>query len=230
MSRTYVAELIVIRIFSLFEAIVEDTACRLVCGAKYCDGSSASLLRQRPTQGFEKARNAMRRYGRTNPREKLRWNRAGEISKNLEHFFPSNEHFVATLLGHGQFISDLRKIRNHIAHGNAGTRGKFQEVVSNYYGARVPALTPGRMLLSSRFSPLLVEQFCVNTRAILPKRKVGGDRGFRTAPRSGAGKSRCPGLSGGVQTNGRRRIGRKRGVCPGGQPLPRRPPDRVSQQ
>jgi hypothetical protein len=167
LPRQYVAELIVVRLFSLFEAIVEDSACRMVCGARYCDGTSPNLLRPRPTRSFEQARDAMRKFGRTNQRNELRWNRANEIVSNLENLFSRNEHFVATLLGHGIFISDLRKVRNHIAHGTKDTYQDFQAVVSNLYGARVPGLTPGKILLSSRFKPILVERFCRQTHTIL---------------------------------------------------------------
>ena len=171
LPRLYVAEMIAVRLYSLFEAIIEDSACRLICGAKYCDGSSPLLWRPRPTRGFERARNAMRTFRRPNPDKfQLRWGKAGEIRKNLEHLFPTREHFIETIVGHGQFISDLRKVRNHIAHGNAGTRRRFDEVVRKYYGANVNAVTPGKMLLSSRFSPqrrILLERFCRTTRIIL---------------------------------------------------------------
>lgn len=167
LPRQYIAELIVVRLFSLFEAIVEDCACRMICGVKYCDGSDGNLRRPRPTRGFDQARMAMQQYNRAHPRHVLRWNGAGEIAANLETLYGRNEHFVATLLGHGGFISELRKTRNHIAHGNEGTHQPFQEVVFRYYGAVVPAMTPGRMLLSSRFKPFLVEQFCIRTGAIL---------------------------------------------------------------
>lgn len=168
LPRIYIAEMITIRLFSLFEAIVEDSACRLICGTKYCDGSSPLLQRSRPTRGFERARDAMRTFGRPTPNKfQLRWSRAADIKENLEYLFPTKEHFIDTIIGHGKFISDLRKVRNHIAHGNAGTRHRFDEVVYNYYGANVNAITPGKMLLSSRFSPLLLEQFCKQTRIIL---------------------------------------------------------------
>jgi hypothetical protein len=109
----------------------------------------------------------MKLYGRASPRNELRWTRAREIALNLEMLFGRNEHFVGILLGYGGFISDLRKIRNHIAHGNDGTYKRFQEVVSRHYGADVPGLTPGRMLLSSRFNPILVEQLCRQTQVVL---------------------------------------------------------------
>ena len=158
--RQYVAELITVRMFALFESVVEDSACLMVCGAPYCDDQRPNLLRQKPTRGMARALSAMRDYGRSAPRKELRWNKAREISKNLEGLFPPHEHFVEVLRVHGQLISDLRKVRNHIAHRNQGTRSGFQEVVQNNYGAVVPGLTPGRMLLSPRFTPLLVEQFC----------------------------------------------------------------------
>jgi len=167
LSRQYVAELIVVRVFALFEAIVEESACRLVCGASYCDGSMPALLRSHPTRSIALALEAMKRHGRLQPITELRWSKASEISKNLESLFPPNEHFVGILRGHGQFISDLRKVRNHIAHGNRGTSIRFQEVISNYYGSKIPGLPPGKMLLSSRFQPLLVEKFCRQAGVIL---------------------------------------------------------------
>jgi hypothetical protein len=109
----------------------------------------------------------MQQYGRATRRNELRWNRAGEIAANLEMLLNRNEHFIDTIIGHGIFVSDLRKVRNHIAHGTRSTYADFQDVVSNYYGARVPGLTPGKMLLSARFSPMLVERFCRQTHAVL---------------------------------------------------------------
>ncbi len=155
----YIAELILLRIFAFFESVVEEIACRLVCGASYCDGSKPTLLRNRPTRSNEKALQAMQSYNRSEPRYRLRWNQAKEIADNLETLFPENEHFVATIRNHGQLISDLRKVRNHIAHRNQGTYKKFQEVVLRRYGARIPSMTPGRMLVSHRFSPNLVEEW-----------------------------------------------------------------------
>lgn len=167
MPRQYIAELLCIRLFALLEITIEDCACRLVSGAVYCDGASPQLSRPSPTHGAERAREAMRIYGRTKPRNKLRWNKSSEIAENLEMLFPRNEHFVATLLGQGAFISDLRKIRNHIAHRNAGTREKFQQVVSAYYGAAIPSMTPGKLLLSPRFRPMKLETMCRQTRTVL---------------------------------------------------------------
>lgn len=163
--RQYIAELIAVRTFSLFETVVEESACQFICGASYCDGTRPTLRRERPTKGFRNALVAMRIFGRTEPRL-LRWNKPGEIASNMEHLFPSTEHFVASLKGHASFVADLRKIRNHIAHGNPGTRRGFQEVVYNRYGARV-GVTPGQLLLSSRFSPTLIETLCRQNSIIL---------------------------------------------------------------
>ena len=165
--RQYLAEMVGVRLFAMFEAVLEDSACRMVCGAKYCDGTAPTLRRPNPTRGFERARHEMLHFGRTKSLQLLRWSRAREIGENLALLFPGSEHFVSTVNAHGQFISDLRKVRNHIAHNNRGTRRRFQEVVRNYYGASVHSMTPGRMLLSTRFSPILVEKFCRQTRIVL---------------------------------------------------------------
>lgn len=165
-QRHYIAELIALRLFSLVETTIESSACKIVCGATYSDGSSPTLYRSRPTAGLERAREAMRKYDRIDDR-RLRWSKVSEIRQNLEKLCPSAEHFVTTLSGHGDYISDLRKVRNHIAHGNSGTRSKFQHVVRKRYGASIPSLTPGKLLISSRFSPLIVEEYCRKARVIL---------------------------------------------------------------
>ena len=168
LPRIYLAEMIVVRLFSLLEVIFEDSACRMICGTNYCDGSTPQLLRHRPTRSFKRARVAMLEYERSsNSRIQLRWGRASDIKKNLENLFPADEHFINTITIYGSFISDLRKVRNHIAHGNARTRKRFDEVVRRHYGAKVNSITPGKMMLSSRFTPLLLEQFCKETRIIL---------------------------------------------------------------
>lgn len=164
--RLYVAEMIIVRVFAMFEAVVQGASCGLVCGAVYCDGSKSLLQRSRPTRGTVRALDAMRHFGRSTPR-KLRWGKASEIKKNLEFLFPANEHLVNVLAGHGQFISDLRKVRNHIAHKNIETRGQFDEVVSNVYGASVNGMTPGKMLLSSRFKPMVIERYCRQAQIVL---------------------------------------------------------------
>ena len=166
-SRHYIAELIVIRVFAMLESVIEESACRLVCGAPYCDGTTPTLLRPQPTRGFDRARAAMQDYNRETSRKYLRWNKPAEISENLEYLLPTTEHFLMTLRSHGLLISELRKVRNHIAHGTRSTGAKFQEVVARYYGAKVPGLMPGQMLLSQRFTPSLAEKWCRETRVVL---------------------------------------------------------------
>lgn len=166
-SRHYLAEIALIRVYALFESVLEEAACRLVSGADYLDGSSPNLLRPQPTRGFERARRAMRTFGRSSPRIPLRWNKPSEVRDNLSELFPPTEHFVVHFQQHGKTISHIRKTRNHIAHANVGTRLRFQEVVEDLYGAKVPTITPGRLLLSPRFFPTTAERWCKELRIIM---------------------------------------------------------------
>lgn len=165
-QRHFIAELVALRLFSLVESTIESLACKIVCGASYSDGSSPVLLRGTPTGGIERARDAMKKYDRTEER-RLRWSKVNEVKKNLDKLCLPSEYFVVTIAGHGDFISELRKVRNHIAHGNRGTRIKFQHVVRKRYGANTPSITPGKLLISSRFSPLVIEEYCRKARIIL---------------------------------------------------------------
>ena len=79
----YIAELLLLRSFALFESVMEESACRLVCGASYCDGRMPQLLRHRPTKGIDKARLEMLWFNRDTPRNRLRWTSASDIAANL---------------------------------------------------------------------------------------------------------------------------------------------------
>ena len=175
MPRHYIAELLLLRTFALFESVVEESACGLVCGAAYCDGSLPSLLRPKPTRGFERARKEMQVYNRDKPKFQLRWTKASDIRENLHFLFPHTEHFTTTLASHGTLIANVRKVRNHIVHRNSGTHKKFQEVVLQEYGATVPSIVPGRMLMSSRFSPSLLDQWCRKLQ-IVAKETLRGEK------------------------------------------------------
>ena len=166
-SRHYIAEILLLKAFILLESVVQESASLLIAGATYCDGTTPNLLRGRATNGRAKARYEMQHFNRTSPRERLRWTSATEVGENLKLLVPHNEHFVSTLRAHGKLMSDMRKVRNHIAHRNAETRNKFQHVVLQEYGTKLPSLTPGQLLVSNRFSPPLLKKWCLELQIMI---------------------------------------------------------------
>ena len=50
------------------------------------------------------------------------------------------EHCITVDRNFGTLFTDIRYLRNHIAHRNDGSRSNFRKLVRRYYGANVPDL------------------------------------------------------------------------------------------
>lgn len=95
----------------------------------------------------------MRNYGRPEYRRSLPWNDGREIRENIRFLIDPADRCHADLIRHASYLTDIRYIRNHIAHRNENSRANFVKLVRRYYGAKVPGVTCGNLLVSSRVSP-----------------------------------------------------------------------------
>lgn len=155
------AELVLLRLFFCLESYLEDVTCRLACGCDYVDGSAPNLLVASASRAAAIAN--LRSHGRTKAID-LKWTIGSDIRRNVQHVIDSGDPLYSTLLLHEAELDRWRRVRNHIAHGNADTSRKFRPVVTHYYGAALPSITPGQLLLSSRFSPILLDQALIFAR------------------------------------------------------------------
>lgn len=159
-----VAEMVLLRLFSLFENLVSSVPAKLVSGATFVDGTTPTLLTTaRSSQG---ARGLFQTYGRTRTRHQLHWSKASEIKENVRHVIDAGDNFVFVIDRNGSFIEEMRRVRNRIAHNNSQSRIKYRDVVRRYYGAYVNRVTPGTLLLSSRVIPRLLDQFITMARVL----------------------------------------------------------------
>lgn len=120
------------------------------------NGTKPILLAKQPN--IPKAIKAMQQIGRSRFRYSLPWNDGGEIRENIRYLIDSTDQCHADLVRHAAFLTDIRWIRNHIAHRNDKSRANYAKLVRRYYGARVPGVTCGNLLVSPRVSrdrPLL---------------------------------------------------------------------------
>jgi len=148
--RWLVAEILMIRLFMLVENCIEVIAAKLLCGAQYLDATAPHRIVF--PSSLQHALRLMETHSRPKPRL-LRWNKAKEIRENLATTLDLSDPLFAAVAAVTMMLNDMRYVRNHIAHNNAGTRNRFQTVVLRHYGARVRAVTPGRLLLTQRPGP-----------------------------------------------------------------------------
>ena len=161
------AEMIAIQLFYFFESTVESIAAKLISGAHYADGV-VPVITQAATS-IDDALTNMRTVGRHKPKGILKWNRASEINGNVKYVMATTENFCAACRNHAARINEVRIVRNHIAHNNAGTKREFESVVRRRLGAvprRLPR--PGAFVLRE-FTPgtTLIVEYVVTLGAII---------------------------------------------------------------
>jgi hypothetical protein len=149
--RKYIAEIALLRLAILIENTMKTVFCKIACGANYIDGAAPILLAKQ--RNIPAAVDAMHNHGRTGYRRSLPWNDGAEIRENIKFLIDPTDQCHADLIQHASFLTDLRYIRNHIAHRNDNSRANFVKLVLRYYGARVPGVTCGNLLVSPRVSP-----------------------------------------------------------------------------
>jgi len=138
---------------------------KLCCGTAYLDGSAPTLLVEQKSTAAAVV--AMKSLNRTRPIN-LSWNDGPSIRTSVEHIVDPTEHCIAVIRNFGAHFTEMRYIRNHIAHKNEGTRANFRKLVKRYYGANVPGITSGLLLLSSRVStPPLIEVHIRKSRTLI---------------------------------------------------------------
>lgn len=160
-----VAEIVLLRLFSLFENAISSISLKLTCGANYADGTPPLLtIRARSAVS---ARNLLQQHGRVRTRHELKWTKASEIKENLRHVIDPNDNIIIVVDRNGSLIDELRRVRNRIAHNNEQSRRNYREIVRRHYGAVLNHITPGVLLLTPRISPSLLEQYIIKQRIVM---------------------------------------------------------------
>jgi len=162
-----IAELVMVRLFSLVEEHLKSITLKVLCGAPYVDATSATLIV--PCRNTRTALNNIITHGRTHPLHlySVKWTNVAAIKGNVRHLLNATEHMVTVLDQHSLIIDEMRNVRNHIAHGTQDTGRKFKGVVYRHYGATPNNVTPGVLLLSPRQTPILINQYIVSSRIII---------------------------------------------------------------
>lgn len=161
------AEMITLQAFYLFELAIEDMAAKIVCGARYGNGVMPIIMHN--ARSIDAALIAMRTVGRKRAKGILKWNKAAEITRNVRYVIASADSFCTACRNHGSRLNEIRIVRNHIAHGNAGTKAEFARIVSKRLGARPQRLPRPGLFVLREFTPgvPLLKEFVITLGVIL---------------------------------------------------------------
>ena len=164
--RKLIGEIAMVRLFLLSENTVASVCTKLLCGASYLDGSTPHLILQATSMAA--ARELMRRHNRRKPKAYLTWTRSKEIRDNLKNVLRSGDPLFSVIQNHGQAMTEMRYVRNHIVHRNSNTLSKFRNIVRRYYGGLRQGVTPGVLLLTGAFGrQTLMERYLTYYRVMI---------------------------------------------------------------
>lgn len=165
--RKLVAEIVMVRLFLLIENTLASAGAKILCGANYLDATPPKILVS-AARSMGAATTVMRLYGRKRPKRYLLWTKAQDIRDNLSQTLDSSDPFFTVISKHGSLLTEMRYVRNHIAHSNSGTRSNFRKVVSQYYGGLKQGVTPGLLLLTNALgSTVILDRYIVSSRVVV---------------------------------------------------------------
>ncbi len=161
----FIAEMIMLRLFSIFEDSVAEIAYKLVSGAVYVNGGSPTLTTQ--AGSINSARGLFLNHGRATPVQNLKWTKSKYIRESVQHVISTSDPFIRSTQRNGNIIEEMRKVRNVLAHNTTSAKADFKTVVRVTYGANVN-ITPGAFLSSTRRTTKCnLDRYLSSTKAIL---------------------------------------------------------------
>lgn len=166
-QQTLIAELVMVKLFSLLEIHFQSITLKVLCNTQYLDSTYPVLLLA--SANISIATSNILRYGRATPWRmfNIKWTKSQFIENNVQFLIDPSDNLISIFRRYDSVIDEMRRVRNHIAHNTQDTRDKYKQVVINHYGAFVNTITPGKLLLSTRRNPCLLKQYIITARIII---------------------------------------------------------------
>ena len=165
--RKLVAEIMMVRLFLLVENTIRSVFAKIHCNCNYLDGTAPRRLvaARSQTHAFD----LMRTHGRAIPKKSLGWSQSSDIRDNALYTLDGTDPAFLVVTAHAAQLTDMRFVRNHIAHKNDGTRRNFHKLLRKHYGGIRRGVTCGSLLLTEFVpgAPVLLSQYLTSSRVFL---------------------------------------------------------------
>lgn len=160
-----IGEVMMLRLFSVLEHSISDTALKLACNASYRNGNFPTVLLSCSSKND--AYGQMLSYNRTTPLRYLQWTKADLVKKSIKKVLDLNDSFYINIRNNSAILNEMRIVRNHIAHRASNTYTEFKSVIRSLYGAN-PKISIGAFLTSTkRHSRPNIERYVMSTKIII---------------------------------------------------------------
>ncbi|HIK74719.1 MAG TPA: hypothetical protein EYG00_08470 [Alcanivorax sp.] len=145
----FVAEMIMLRLFSIYESGISEIAYKLVSGACYLNGRYPNLSIK--SGAVSASRGILLTHDRPRAVQNLKWTKASFVKDSVKRVIPESEKFVFNTQANGPIIDEMRRIRNVLAHQTSSAKRDYRQILRQAYGANVQ-VPPGAFLTSTRRS------------------------------------------------------------------------------
>jgi hypothetical protein len=161
----FISEMIMLRLFALFEEGVAEIAYKLASGAEYLNGTLPTLtVRANSVSG---ARSNFLTHGFTKPKQNLKWTKAKYINESVQNIIPASEKYIINVRIHGASIDEMRKVRNVLAHNTSSAKTDFKQVIHTTYGANIPMNVGAFLASTRRQTPCTLTRYIASVKIIL---------------------------------------------------------------
>ncbi|WP_405399317.1 hypothetical protein [Maribacter sp. Asnod2-G09] len=159
----FVAEVVLLRLFSIIEISLKETAMKLACQASYRNGTSPTLFIN--CKSTIDAENQFMNFNRAKP-TRLSWTNAKYIKDSIKKVIPHTEPYRTNLIIHSATFEEMRKVRNHVAHRARSTYTNYKLVVNTTFGANLN-IQPGPFLTSIKRIPVAKIDYYIGAAKII---------------------------------------------------------------
>lgn len=164
--QSFIAEILMLRLFGILEECIRETACRVACGAAYRNVTMAVPIVK--CTSLNNALNQFKTYNRgSRTLQYLKFTNVHHTNNSVKYVIPSNEPFLVNLNLYGADFDEMRKLRNHIAHRYKSTYQDYKQIIMRRYGAYIKQ-SPGVYLISTaRSQRPKIEEYYVKIKVII---------------------------------------------------------------
>ena len=161
----FVAEILMLRLFSILEKAVLDFSCRLACGAQYLNGNIPAPVIRATT--IADAINKFKNYNRRSTINYLQFSNVSSINNSIRHVIPATEPFRQNLGHYGVEFEEMRNVRNQIAHRNSSTYVNYKSVIVRRYGSALKLKTSVFLISTTRERIPIIDQYVTTVKLMI---------------------------------------------------------------
>ena len=144
-----VSEVIMLRLFAIIENAIHDTALKIACGKPYRNGTNPNIFSI--CRSMAHANLQFQSYNRPKSIQ-TKWTKVAYINRSIKKIIPESEPFRQNISNFCTEISEMRNVRNHIAHRTSSTYTNYKQVIISTFGAHLKIKT-GAFLTSTKRLP-----------------------------------------------------------------------------